>query len=177
MPGKPQPMVPPFEPLLCDNAHKFLRDLLQPDWAVFEWGSGESTAFFAERVASVVSVEHDKAWKDAVEAVLYEHKLQAQVLLLPEKLMPCAISSYPDQHFDLVFVDGLDRTRVQCCEQAMPKVKPGGWLVLDDSQWKMLAPARKVLAVWRSISADGLKLSWKKNKRIKTRTTFYRRPW
>ena len=44
-----------------------------------------------------------------------------------------AIDSEPDDSIDLVIVDGQARTR--CVLAAAPKIRPGGMLLLDDSQW------------------------------------------
>lgn len=41
------------------------------------------------------------------------------------------IDKYPDQHFDLVIVDG--RARPSCLMHGVPKVKVGGMLVLDNA--------------------------------------------
>ena len=42
-----------------------------------------------------------------------------------------AINDELDNSLDLVIVDG--RARVECVRRAMPKVKPGGLLLLDDT--------------------------------------------
>jgi hypothetical protein len=49
------------------------------------------------------------------------------------------IDQFPDQHFDLVVVDG--RARVSCVPHAIPKVKQGGYLMLDDSHRSIYAQA------------------------------------
>ena len=43
----------------------FIKDRLRKKHSVFEFGSGNSTYFYAKYAGSVVSVEHDKAWYDA----------------------------------------------------------------------------------------------------------------
>ena len=40
-----------------------------------EFGSGRSTVWFAERVATLTSVEHDERWYEAVSAKLKERRL------------------------------------------------------------------------------------------------------
>ena len=47
-----------------DEVQRFLRQ--RPDARVFEWGSGASTVWLAKRATSVVSVEHDASWAEAV---------------------------------------------------------------------------------------------------------------
>src|SRR5882724_5296346 len=54
-------------PWLSFAATRFLERQLKPAGRVFEWGSGNSTIFFAERVAEVVSVEYDSAWVQLVQ--------------------------------------------------------------------------------------------------------------
>ncbi|MFV0495848.1 hypothetical protein, partial [Mycobacterium sp.] len=41
---------------------------------VFEWGSGASTAWLAQRAGEVSSIEHDPAWADMVRTSIFEAK-------------------------------------------------------------------------------------------------------
>jgi hypothetical protein len=61
--GQAQPWIP-FE------AENWLQLYLKPHMKVFEYGSGGSTIFFAERVAEVCTVEHDKKWHRLVSRAL-----------------------------------------------------------------------------------------------------------
>src|SRR5687767_14656423 len=61
--GKPIPWI-------CYSAIDFLSSRVRRDWRVCEFGSGNSTLWWAERVASVVSVEHDRAWSAIVSPQL-----------------------------------------------------------------------------------------------------------
>src|SRR5262245_58674086 len=58
------PVDPDGNPLpwLTHPAIEWLDSVIGPDDTVFEWGSGASTAWFAQRAKSVVSVEHDQTW-------------------------------------------------------------------------------------------------------------------
>src|SRR5688572_27506537 len=56
----PSSLLQPL-PWLPAAAVSFLDDKLA-GLSVFEWGSGGSTLWFAERARSVVSVEHDPVW-------------------------------------------------------------------------------------------------------------------
>ena len=53
----------------------FLEDYLDPSLAVFEYGSGGSTLFFARRAASVVSVEDNPEWFNRVQKRLAEQQI------------------------------------------------------------------------------------------------------
>ncbi|MGF1534205.1 MAG: hypothetical protein ACFCUI_10915 [Bernardetiaceae bacterium] len=42
------------------------------------------------------------------------------------------IDAYPDDFFDLVLVDG--RSRPACVQHSLPKIRTGGWLVVDNAE-------------------------------------------
>lgn len=48
-----------------------LTHVLTSDQAVFEWGVGGSTLFFARRVARLVSVEHNQKWAEDVRTAIH----------------------------------------------------------------------------------------------------------
>jgi predicted O-methyltransferase YrrM len=148
------------KPWIPFAAAHWLRHYLQPSMKVFEYGSGGSTIFFAERVAEVTSVEHDKQWHKQVSQALAQRDVtncsyrlheptpladafsaadQSEVrqfiiddyyrATLHEYVQ--AIDVQPDGSLDLVFIDG--RVRTQCIEHAIPKIRRGGYLMLDNS--------------------------------------------
>lgn len=146
-------------PWLADEAVDVLHTLVKPDWRVFEWGSGGSTLFFLDRLAHVVSVEHHEPW--AHKVVEYAQANENHVRLMmqaipangnapaghdPSNYLKCSstdgkdytryvgyMAVYPlEPTFDLVLVDG--RARPACVWMAVHRVKPGGFIVLDDSQ-------------------------------------------
>ena len=47
----------------------FIKDRITKKHLVFEFGSGNSTLFYAERAKHVVSVEHHQAWYDQIKSV------------------------------------------------------------------------------------------------------------
>ena len=178
MPGPAKPINPPFKPMLTVDATLFLEHLLTPESAVFEWGSGPSTLWLAQRVGHLHTMEHALDWyREVVEALTkYGYRADVKTHLTTGERFPGKIAVFPDEHFDLVLVDGLDRTRVACIESAMPKVKPGGWLVLDDSEWEMLKPACEWLKDWDVKIIRGTKRSWNGGKTVTAQTSFYQRP-
>ena len=46
-----------------------------------------------------------------------------------------ALTGYPDAHFDFALVDGTDRAG--CVASVLPKLRPGGWIYLDNSDKDM----------------------------------------
>lgn len=146
---------------------------------VFEYGTGGSTVWLVRRVAELISVEYDPDWfrifKDRFRqqfplATIGEDRINyqsvgslevvKQILIRLEKFKGCGqnfvdtISVFPDGYFDLVIVDA--RNRARCLRAASPKVKKGGWILLDDAQRSWYQKGKDVLKSWESTSfGDG----------------------
>lgn len=128
----------PHYTLYTPNTTHFLHQHLQPGMNIFEWGAGRSTLFFARYPVNVVSIEHDASWHRKISQAL-PGQGNIDLKLVPPDQSPTtfqtyvnAINAYPDNYFDIVAVDG--RKRGACLLAALPKVKPGGLALLDDSQ-------------------------------------------
>ena len=140
---------------------------------VFEYGGGGSTLWFLERGATVVTVEHHPGW-----AAELRRRVTSDRWTLAERSADdefaayvAAIEEHPDDSFDVVVVDGRERAR--CLTAAMPKVRPGGLLIVDDADreryqaaidatgWPRrdvvgFAPAKPSLAYTAVLSRPGL---------------------
>lgn len=128
-------------PVMVANAVLLLSAWLKPTDRGLEWGSGRSSAWFAERVEHLVTVEHDGAWHAKVTTNIaargLAHKVDYRLIpaeghqLEEPRDYPYAqvADGFADASQDFVVVDGLMRLR--CIERAIDKVKPGGLLVLD----------------------------------------------
>jgi len=109
----------------------FIKERLKKDHTVFEFGSGNSTYFYAKYAGIVVSVEHDKAWYDKIlstkpdnaELIFCELVRDGDYCRVPQKL---------EETFDIIIVDGRDR--VNCCRQGVKALSERGVIVLDDSE-------------------------------------------
>lgn len=125
---------------------------------VFEYGGGGSTVWFAERAAQVVTVEHDRAWLEALRTALSESAnvelLQADVDDDGPTGYVSAIDRFDDEQFDIVLVDG--RRRMACLQRARARVRPGGVLVLDDSDREEYGSAPERLPGWERRDFAGL---------------------
>lgn len=133
-------------PWFSQQAVDFLDSLLTPECVAFEYGSGGSTAWLAERAKMVYSVEHKKDWFNRVKEVAPSNvELFYKPIFSPrrwrkrkEKQHPRNWKRYvdsiqqPECNFDIVLVDG--RLRRQSALQAVNHLKSKGWLILDDSQ-------------------------------------------
>ena len=138
----------------------FLDDRLSGDQSMFEYGSGNSTRWFAERVKTVTSVENHQGWYDYVKDTL-----PANVEL---KFQPSGVPAYAqaiannNASYDVVVVDADER--VNCMLYAPEYLSERGVIILDDAQrdiYKegvegLLAKGFRVLD-FQGIKAGGIK--------------------
>ena len=141
-------------PWLPFGAIEWLDNYLKPEIKVFEWGSGGSTIFIARKILEFVSIEHNKKWHDKIKARLISGHCK---YLLKENMNDYlqAIDNYPDNYFDLVVIDG--GARVKCVLRAMEKVKPKGYLLLDDTEYGHYSEATRELKGWKETIFKGPK--------------------
>ena len=140
---------------------------LPPGARVFEYGGGGSTLWLQDHGAVVTVVEHDPVWYEQLTEALpagtrvlrrgtdAAGRITSQVDAGFFDSYVAAIDEEPDGSLDLVVVDG--RARVDCVRRAMPKVKPGGLLILDDAARDRYRPAIDLLRRWQQNRFSGLK--------------------
>lgn len=135
----------------------------------FEWGCGGSTLWLSQRTESVVTLEHDKEWVEQTQAELDKYGIQNVELVLRELDRGYVeyIDRFPDEFFDLIMVDG--RRRSDCLGHAIPKLKCGGALVLDNSERAQYQKAMGPLEHW-------LRLDWDSGYSEGWSTTVWRKP-
>jgi hypothetical protein len=134
---------------------------------VFEYGGGGSTLWLEDRDAMVTVVEHDKEWYGQLAEILGSGtRLLFQPPASTGSITSVAAAGHFDDYvvaidgerdgsLDLVIVDG--RARVECVGRAMAKVKPGGLLLLDDTDRARYRPAVELLRGWERHVFAGLK--------------------
>lgn len=110
-------------------ATDFLGPRLKGHFKVFEFGSGNSTLWWAERVNSVVTVEHDPQWFGRIAETMPPsvELLQAQ----PGTSSYAGAVNRGPSVFDIVVIDGKERNR--CAEQCVASLKDDGIVVWDDA--------------------------------------------
>jgi predicted O-methyltransferase YrrM len=149
-------LLHPSEPWLTKDALRALKSFVAGDMRAFEWGSGKSTLWLAQHVSEVVSIEHDPLWYSRVQAMLSDARIRnARLRLADPARYAGEISAFPDDYFDFVLIDGADRNG--CIRAAAAKVRPGGWIVVDnaDSGWDYspLAEYRRIVTcngIWQT---------------------------
>jgi hypothetical protein len=110
---------------------QFLEERLTLDLNLFEFGSGYSTFFYANRVGSVTSLEYDQKWFELVKSRVPKNV----VVLFKEKDVDgdyCRVIASMKTPYDVIIVDGRDR--VNCMKQSVFALTPRGVIILDDSQ-------------------------------------------
>lgn len=134
----------PDEPWLAQGAVHFLDRELPREGGGLEWGSGRSTAWFSQRLAHLTSIEMDAGWYATVKAqvngnvdlrhVPIEHGLDdTPDFPEPTPRYVAVIDAWEDASLDFVLVDG--HYRLACVRAALPKLKPGGLLAIDNTNW------------------------------------------
>jgi hypothetical protein len=115
-------------------AIEYLKQLDLSDKTIFEYGSGNSTRFWAQRCKKLISVEDNKEWfekikasiPDTVEYCLFEER---------EKYIE-SIRQFPNE-FDIIIIDGSHR--YDCAVEALKKLRDDGFVILDNSDWRELS--------------------------------------
>jgi len=111
----------------------FIKNRFNKSLNLFEYGSGYSTVFFAERMKYVTSVEYDKDWfEKAKEMTNAFHNTEIIFQELNDDY-PKAIGK-TERKFELFIIDG--RKRVQCAINSFEHLTSDGILILDDSSRK-----------------------------------------
>jgi hypothetical protein len=141
----------PDEPWIAQGAIGFLESLLPEGGRGLEWGSGRSTRWFGARLAHLTSIEFDAGWYETVREqtagmasvdlrlIELEHDPDEGTVAVYDSV-PRYVSvahEFDDKSLDLVLVDG--HYRQACVLAAIPKLKPGGLLAIDNTDWLSLA--------------------------------------
>jgi hypothetical protein len=151
-------------PWLTFGAIRFIEKIVRPDMTVFEYGSGGSTLFWSQRVEKVFSVEHNRGWYEKMRYEFEVRKIDnVEYMLVEAENDPQYSSKNPEnphdyistdsefigkkfdayakkiekvsvQSFDVIIVDG--RARPSCILHALKRVKPQGYLIVDNTDRK-----------------------------------------
>lgn len=99
--------------------------------SVFEFGSGASTFWWAERVERVISVEHSKRWhREQIQRVPGNVELLFRPLT--ENGPYSNTARERPEKFDIIVIDGRDRAN--CALNSVEALTPGGVIVWDNSE-------------------------------------------
>lgn len=110
-------------------AIEFIEDKLKSDFRVFEYGSGQSTLWYADRVAQVISVEHNPNYFLEIKSSMPENVIFSLVENGEE--YAGEINKYSDGYFDVIAINGINRVR--CTELCYRKLRANGLIIFDNS--------------------------------------------
>ncbi len=110
-------------------AIEFINQLDLSGRKVFEWGSGNSSLYYAQHAREVISIESDRSWHDVIKNKTLKN---GSVIYQDETTYCDAIKGYSSK-FDLIVIDGINRN--QCAEVAPDFLKKSGMIILDNSDW------------------------------------------
>ncbi len=128
----------PKYPSLSFRAIATIDQLLQPDHRCVEFGSGMSTPWLAARCGFLLSIENNKDWHRRVDAMIGGSRYSHIRYEMRDDARFADLSEYDDGFFDFALVDGWDRHG--CVLSVAPKIRPGGWIYLDNTDKDMTRP-------------------------------------
>ena len=96
---------------------------------IFEYGAGNSSIYWSNRGAQVISVEGDKEWFEFVN----KYQNDRFTVILASNKADYIHSIEGRGRFDLVIVDG--RYRYDCAALSVDYLADDGMLILDNSDW------------------------------------------
>lgn len=160
-------LINPKKPWLSPAVNRILTNKVNSTWVGFEYGSGRSTIWFAKRIRSLVSVEHNPKWYALVKDELEKECLSNVDLVLCEReedkepegadsKYVSVINQFSNGSFDFILVDGV--YRAECCASALPKLKPDGMLIIDDIHRYLPSESHSPFA--RKISQGPISKRW-----------------
>jgi hypothetical protein len=137
----------PDEPWMAQGAVRFCDQNLRRDQIGLEWGSGRSTKWFAQRLAGLVSVEFDRiSYQKVTRGIEGMSNVECRFVPLdhpieqgtgphydPIPRYVAVADEFSNESLGLVVVDG--HYRQACVLRALPKLKPGGFLLIDNTDW------------------------------------------
>lgn len=117
-------------PWFTYSAIDFLRERLTKNLNVLEFGSGNSTIFFAERVNKVFSVEHNEYY---YKEILLNKSKNIEIKIVSGSTSEDYLSQISEaSKFEIIVVDGLFRN--ECLINSVNYITENGVIILDDSE-------------------------------------------
>jgi hypothetical protein len=118
----------------------FITPRIKPHFEAFEYGSGNSTKWYAAKIKGITAVEHDKKWVEIVKLGL---PANAEVLYRDLGKEYIEAISEKNKKYHIVIVDG--RKRVKCSIFASDYLTPDGVLILDNSEREFYNEAKEYM--------------------------------
>lgn len=98
---------------------------------VFEYSVGSSTVWYGRRALRLYAVEDDRVWFETVSRRTRGMSNVRLRLAEDEDRYVRSIDEVPEDGFDVISIDGSFRRK--CLERAVDRLRPGGILVVDNT--------------------------------------------
>ncbi len=137
------------------SLHFISQKLEHTSFKVFEYGSGNSTLWFSERVKHIVSVEHDTTYYDIVKSKIQSRSNVTYILADLEDGYSKKVLAYKNA-FDIIIIDGRDR--IDCTKNSIEALNEHGIIIWDNSDREKYQEAYDFLtnAGFKKIDFKGL---------------------
>ena len=121
-------------PWITPGSIMALEEILNKEMEVLEFGCGGSTVFFANRVKTIKSFETDFTWYTNTKKIADQSLYNIDLTCGTMQLFIAFIESEPDNKYDIVLIDSDPKVtnRLEIAKAVVPKVKPSGWIVVDN---------------------------------------------
>jgi hypothetical protein len=112
-------------------AIEYLQGIDFTEKKIFEYGSGNSTLFWAKRCKTIDSIENDKCWFDYVKS-----KMPSNVNYIFADTENEYVQSIRngEQNYDVIIIDGNVFDRQKCAIEALNYLNDTGFIILDNSE-------------------------------------------
>ncbi|MFN2235503.1 MAG: FkbM family methyltransferase [Anaerolineales bacterium] len=111
-------------------AISFLTKRIHSDMVVFEYGSGNSTLWWSQRVSDLVSIEHELEWYNYLKNSIASNVNYKYCALEYGGDYCKAITGYKNK-FHVIVIDGRDR--VNCAMNSLSGLRDDGLIIWDNS--------------------------------------------
>lgn len=126
----------PPAPCIVYGAQKTLNLIIKKDMRVVEFGSGQSTLWYAQRCKEIISHETTDKWYRKITKQLSDANCKnAELVMWDGKSIMEKIKIPPP---DLIIIDGISRNI--CVEYAIEVASDSTWVYLDNSDKDMDPP-------------------------------------
>lgn len=122
--GRPIPWIP-------YTVIDLLEERLCSNFKVFEWGSGNSTIWWQNKVKRIISIEHNKEWFEYVKEKINPKRSSLIYKELDYGGDYCK-EILKHTNIDIIVIDGRDR--VNCAKNAINSLSPSGVIIWDDTK-------------------------------------------
>ncbi|MDO9268639.1 MAG: SAM-dependent methyltransferase [Methylobacter sp.] len=109
---------------------EYLNNMDFSDKVVFEFGSGNSSAYWARKSKFVYSVEHNKEW---YEKIKHEMAQNQAIELCENEVHYLDAMSKISEKIDVIIIDGIYREK--CAQLVQDHLAEDGIVILDNADW------------------------------------------